>query len=238
MTRIILTASVVLGTSLASIAQSFYSVSFKEAATLPLYEGYSNDIRLEVVDPANPCTSVPFEIQAEGGQVEYSAGSPFVKVLAKSSQVVLHVFVNLNNKWWKAGLVKLSTIKPDVKETSFKLAVGEKKPQSSLTGAKSFTPPDETVEDVKDLELWMMEPAMPSLAAGANRLKVYVTDEARTDNCTPQKEIELKSSEAGIKKLSRNSFEVTPNDGQLRCALEVFMDGARISTEMLQVRKK
>jgi hypothetical protein len=221
----------------AASTQSFYSVSFRDgSAHLPLYQGFSNDVKFEVVRPDEPCKPLPYEIRIEGGQVEYTSQSPFVKILPKAPLVKIQVYTPVDGKWLTAGKVEFATLKPDLKETSFKLAMGSKKPQGELASPRSFTGGSD--EPAPAVEIWLIEPAIPMLTGGKNQLKVYVADESRTDGCTPQKDIELVSDEATVTKISRNHFEIVPGEGRQRCAVEVRMDGIRISTEILQVRPK
>ncbi len=215
-----------------------YIVSLQTRDGARLYIGYINEIRVLV---SHPDTAHLFKthVRPIGAEVDYTDDGK-VRMLPFQRQCGLEVIVERGTHFYRVGRIQYEAIKPPpaYDETFIEvMGITKEDPKTKLTTTRKFDMTGKTLlnDPAFEIEGYSFMDIMPAKPTTITVARIFLKE---NEKYTPLSgRIELLSTEATIRKLSKKSFSIQSLPGKRRVRITVYLDGKKISVEEIRVRQ-
>jgi hypothetical protein len=212
-----------------------------ETTQCKLYMGYINRLSarslLRVKDTVN---QVVVHAKASGAEIDYDSDGR-MQVIPYQKYGSIDIYVEVLGKFHYAGRINFEGVKPPPStDGTFREVMGITKdnPQTNLRSKKHFD--TESKSFIKSTDVTLGGFPFNNLEPGKLNIlivsRIYIKDTTKADPYIPQPGIvDILSSDARVRKISDDTFGVTPLSGKSRCKVTFFLDGRKIEDEVWSV---
>ena len=224
LTLLILVLFLPIGTG--NIHAQDYRVQWK-TLKVKLFKGYGNKFPVNIQHPKDTINQYRFHAIATGADIDYDETGK-VNVLPNQRSGNIKVYAESKGKFYFAGAFDFESVvaTPD--------AIEIEKLKPSIDKKIKFKIGNKSIINSADVEMDGFP--MNDLSAGElNLVKIRIVIPQNGQYITPYGKIEITSTDATIKKVDVNTFQVTTLPGKRQCIFSVYLNNQKILDDKLRV---